>query len=71
MFKRILIAAWVLLFAGTALLFLFPKAAVRALSPAILLIFSVVTILGSLAYLFEVTCRRVTNRKWLRFAHIE
>ena len=62
MFKRILIVAWILLFAGTALLFLFPKATVRVVSPTILLIFSVVTILGSVAYLFVVTYRRVANR---------
>ena len=62
MFKRILIAAWISLFAGTALLFLFPKTTVRVLSPTILLIFSVVLILGSVTYGFVVTYRRLANR---------
>jgi len=43
-------------------LFLIPKAAVRVLSPRILLIFSVVIILGSVAYGFMVTYRRIANR---------
>ena len=62
MFKQILIVAWILLFAGTAFLFLFPKATVRVVTPAILLIFSLLTILGSLAYGFVVTNRRIANR---------
>jgi hypothetical protein len=62
MFKRILIVAWISLIAGTALLFLFPKTTVRVLSPTILLIFSVVTILGSVAYGLMVTYRRIANR---------
>jgi hypothetical protein len=62
MFKRILIAAWIFLFAGTALLFLFPKTAVRVLSPTILLIFSAILILSSVTYGFVVTYRRLANR---------
>jgi hypothetical protein len=62
MFKRILIAAWISLFAGTALLFLFPRTTVRVLSPTILLIFSVVLILGSVTYGFVVAYQRLANR---------
>jgi hypothetical protein len=61
MFKRILISGWIALFTGTALLFLLPRATVRVLSPAVLLVFSVVLILCSATYGFTAAYRRLAR----------
>jgi len=63
MFRGILISAWVAFFTGAALLLLFPKAAVRGLSPAVLLTCSLALILCSAMYGLVVLYRRVTKSK--------
>jgi len=62
MFKRILVAGWVALFVGTALLLMFPRAMVRVLSPTVLLVYSLVLIFASLTFGLKVAYRRVIKQ---------
>jgi hypothetical protein len=62
MFKRMLIGVWVVFFLATASLLLFPTPLAHLLSPTILLIWSAILILVSVAYVVVLLYRRITSR---------
>jgi hypothetical protein len=57
-----LIGAWIVFFLATAALFLFPTRLAHLLSPTILLIWSAILILVSVAYGVVLLYRRITSR---------